>query len=195
MTRCPPANPRPLSRRGILLTGTGLTVGLTLGTMPLAGAGQAATASTAGFEDFMRLSARLTSRDELLPAQGRVAFDALSTRFPGFRDGMARLIGFMEAHDVEVSKAQAALDEAGAEFAWIPRQIVSAWYLGVVGAVETLADAEAGLMPPGATEGTSQAIQTVAWEQALMFVPLAGTIPVPSYAFDGNWAEKPKSGE
>ena len=76
----------------------------------------------------------------------------------------------------------------------MPRQIVSAWYLGVVGAIEQPADAEAGLMPPSAVEGTAP-MQTVAWEQALMFAPLAGTIPIPSYAFRGNWAVPPESGE
>lgn len=83
----------------------------------------------------------------------------------------------------------------GAEFAWIPRQIVSAWYLGVVGVIDSPADAEAGLVPPEAVEeGTPAAMQTVAWEQALMFAPLAGTIPIPSYVYRGNWAEKPESG-
>lgn len=194
MTRCPPKKSRHLSRRGALLAGTGLAAGLMLGAMPFPALGQGTAASAAGFENFMRLSARLIGRDGLLPAQGRVAFEALSARFPGFGEDLARLIGFMEEHDVEVSRLQAALDEAGAAFGWIPRQIVSAWYLGVVGAVETQADAEAGLTPPEATEGTTEAMQTVAWEQALMFVPLAGTIPIPSYAFDGNWAEKPASG-
>jgi hypothetical protein len=64
----------------------------------------------------------------------------------------------------------------------------------VVGAVEARAEAEAGLTLPQTVEGTTPAMQAIAWEQALMFAPLAGTIPIPSYAFDGNWAEKPKSG-
>jgi hypothetical protein len=181
-----------ISRRRFLVTGTGLAAGLMFGVPPFPAATQGTTTSEAGFEDFMRLSARLTGRDDLLPAQGRIAFDALSARFPGFREGLAQLTGFM---DIEVSRLQAALDEAGAEFGWIPREIVSAWYLGVVGALEVRADAEAGLVPPAAIEGTTAAIRTVAWKQALMFAPLAGTIPIPSYAFEGNWAEKPESGE
>ena len=195
MTRCPIEESWRLSRRRFLVTGTGLAAGLMFGAPPFPAAAQGTTTSQAGFAGFMRLSARLTGRDDLRTSQGRIAFDALSVRFPGFHEGLARLTGFMDDRGVEVSRLQAALDEAGAEFGWIPREIVSVWYLGVVGALEVRADAEAGLTPPAATEGTTAAMQTVAWEQALMFAPLAGTIPIPSYAFAGDWAEKPKSGE
>jgi hypothetical protein len=176
------------------LTGTGLAAGLMFGALPLPALAQGATASGVGFDEFMRLSTQLTDRDDLRPAQGRVAFETLSARFPNFSERLAQLTGFMEAQDVEVSGLQAALDEAGAEFAWIPRQIVSAWYLGVVGAVEQPADAEAGLMPPSAVEGT-EAMRAVAWEQALMFAPLAGIIPIPSYVYQGKWAEQPEGGQ
>ncbi len=195
MTSWPPKELWHFSRRSFLLASTGLAAGLMFGVLSLSAATQETTASEAGLEEFMRLSARLTGHDDLLPAQGRAAFEALSQRFPGFGDGLDQLAAFMaERDDVELSGLQAALDEAGAEFAWLPRQIVSAWYLGVVGALEQPADAEAGLTPPTAIEGM-EAMRIVAWEQALMFAPLAGTIPIPSYAFQGNWAEKPKDGE
>jgi hypothetical protein len=156
MTSCPTKEFWRLSRRRFLVTGTGLAVGLMFGAPPFPAAAQGTTTSEAGFEDFMRLSTRLTGRDDLLPAQGRIAFDALSARFPGFREGLTQLTGFM---DVEVFRLQAALDKAGAEFGWIPREIVSAWYLDVVGALEVRADAESGLMPPAAIEGTTAAIR------------------------------------
>ena len=116
MARHPPDQSRHLSRRSVLLTGTGLTAGFMLGAMPFPAPGQGTTASAAGFEDFMRLSARLTGREQLLAAQGRVAFEALSARFPGFGEGLAQLIRFMEEHDGPVTGLQAALDESGAEF-------------------------------------------------------------------------------
>ncbi|MBV0892298.1 sorbitol dehydrogenase family protein [Paracoccus sp. Z118] len=180
------------SRRSVLFLGTGLGAGLLFGSLPLAAGAQEAAG---GLEEFMRVSARLTGHDDLPPAQGRVAFEALSARFPGFDAGLTQLAGFMDERGTEASGLQTALDEAGAEFAWIPRQIVSAWYLGVVGVIDSPADAEAGLVPPEAVEeGTPAAMHTVAWEQALMFAPLAGTIPIPSYVYRENWAEKPESG-
>lgn len=176
------------SRRRLLLASTGLGAGLMLGALPLPAVAQ--PSADAGFERFMRVSARLTGRDDLLEVPGRTRFDALSARFPGFDDGLEQLDAFMEEHGGEISGLQAALDQAGAAFAWIPRQIVSAWYLGVVGAVEQTEDAVAGLTPPSALEGTAS-VRAIAWEQALMFTPLAGVIPIPSYAFQGDWTVPP----
>lgn len=144
----------------------------------------------------MRVSALLTARDDLPEVQGRVAFEALSARFSDFGAGLSQLAAFMDERGVEPSGLQTALDEAGVGFAWIPRQIVSAWYLGVVGAIDGSPEPEGGpeLTAPDEVERTPEPTHSIAWEQALMFTPLAGVLPIPSYVTDGNGAERPKIG-
>jgi hypothetical protein len=58
--------------------------------------------------------------------------------------------------------------------------VVSAWYLGVVGDVEEEPGGEEELNPPTPAQDAASA-RVVAWEQAMMFVPVADRLPVPSY--------------
>ncbi len=105
---------------------------------------------------------------------------------------MQELLAFVQAGGVDVKGLQSRLASERPELAPIPRQLVSAWYLGVVGDVPDEPDGEDEQNPPSLVRETTGA-RVVAWEKAMMFVPVAGSLPIPSYCggATGFWSKAP----
>lgn len=135
---------------------------------------QEAAATDADFAAFMRLSQYLTSKTTLDVEIGREILAGLRDDTPQVSAQIAQLNDFVAKSNTPASALQAALDGSQSALASLPKRIVSGWYLGVVGS------------------GTKAS--AVAYEQALMYPPIADVIVMPTYArgVPGYWAKPPR---
>ncbi len=182
-----------MTRRALVLRGgAGLAYALLAGRLPLPPPAVAQSGSNEPLAAFMELSAVLTGHSDLNGILGQEAFTALAQHEPTFGDNMRELLTFFRAGGVDATGLQSRLAAERPELARIPRQVVRAWYLGVVGDVDEEPAGEEELNPETAAQGTANA-RVVAWEQAMMFVPVADRLPVPSYCGGqaGFWSEPP----
>lgn len=130
-------------------------------------------ASNAPLAPFMTLSALLVGRGDLDPAQGKRLFDALSAEDAAFPTAAGDLLRLIEDRAIDPARLQGTLDEEASPFAALPRKIVTAWCLGVV--------------------GTGTAARCLAFETALNAAIVADVLKPPTYAFGpyGSWAAPP----
>ena len=96
---------------------------------------------------FLGVSAMLVGRQVLDPALAKRLYDALVAQDAAFPANVRALLTLINAQGLQAAGLQAALDAAQSPLAALPRQIASAWYLGIV--------------------GTGEAAVCVAYEQAL----------------------------
>lgn len=122
---------------------------------------------------FVGVSAMLVGRQVLDPALAKRLYDALVAQDAAFPANVRALLALINAQGLQAAGLQAALDAAQSPLAALPRQIASAWYLGIV--------------------GTGEAAVCVAYEQALNAAVVADVLKPPTYSYGayGSWARKP----
>ncbi|WP_321957026.1 sugar dehydrogenase complex small subunit [Paraburkholderia bannensis] len=171
----PPSSPFAPSRRQFLIgTSVLATLSVTgLGALGRAHAQAAAASADADFSAFMKLSQYLTGKTSLDVEIGRAILAGLRGDDASTGTTIAQLNDFVARTNTPANTLQSVLDASQPALAKLPKKIVTAWYLGVV--------------------GTGKNARTVAYEQALMYPPIADVIVMPSYArgVPGYWAKPP----
>ncbi|RTZ47829.1 hypothetical protein EKL30_02280 [Candidimonas sp. SYP-B2681] len=126
-----------------------------------------------GHGAFIALSAILTGRQALDQVQAERLFAALSKSDPGFVHAMQAILDLINKQHIDPLALQKILDDGHPTVAMVPRKIVLAWYVGVVG------------------EGDQA--HCLAYETALMSVVVADRLKPPSYAYGayGSWEKSP----
>lgn len=124
---------------------------------------------------FIRVSKALCGDDPLDAAQATVLLDALQKQDGRFAADCIALDQFIAAQAPDPLQWQAALDAAKVPFAALPRRIVSAWYIGVVGS------------------GTKA--RALTYVSSLMYRVTADRLRPPSYAYGayGSWRVDPST--
>lgn len=122
---------------------------------------------------FIALSALLAGRPSLDIALADRLYKALSSDDPGFPDAAHTLLTFIEQQKIDPLALQKTLDDAKSPLAPLPRKIVTAWYMGIVGSGENA--------------------QVFAYEHALNALAVSDVLKPPTYAYGvyGSWARKP----
>lgn len=122
---------------------------------------------------FRALSVILVGRDGLDPALGKRLHDALVADNAEFDRQAQALLELIERRRIEPLHLQRTLDAEHPEFATLPRAIVMAWYLGIV--------------------GDPAHARCIAYENALGAVVVADRLKPPSYCYGayGSWARAP----
>ncbi len=159
-----PANP---SRRRVL---AGLLTAYTASLIPWA---LAQPVASPGHGAFMALSALLAGRRALDTGLGARLYRALGITYPHFAADAQALLAQINQQHIDPAQLQQALDAAHSPLAPLPRRIMRAWCLGLVG------------------EG--EATRCVAYENALNAVVVADVLKPPTYAYGpyGSWAKPP----
>ena len=133
-------------------------------------ASEAAPATDDAYTAFLRASRILSGHSALNPAQSSRLYDALATDNPQFPDHVRALSQLLEQRQGAVQNLQQDIDNQHAEFAQLPRQILKAWYTGIVG------------------DGVKA--RCVAFETALMNTLVSDKLAPPSYCYGtyGSWS-------
>jgi len=160
-------NPADPSRRRLL---AGLLTAYTASLIPWALAQPAPHADRGAFT---ALSAILVGRQALDAAQATRLYDALAATHPHFPADVQALLVLINQRQIDPSKLQQVLDAEQSALAPLPRAIVTAWALGVV--------------------GNGEDARCVAYETALNAVIVADVLKPPTYAYGayGSWTRKP----
>lgn len=133
--------------------------------------------AASGYAGFLQLSQYLTGKSALDDAIGQAIFAVLSTdAIPhgasdnGFTAQVAALNTFILQSKTPALALQATLNKEQPSLAALPKKLMQAWYRGIV--------------------GTGSNARAVAYEQALMYPPIADVIVMPTYArgIPGYWA-------
>lgn len=150
------------------------------------GAAAAATALTAlpwnsvfsagrssGPSDFVLLSQRLTGRATLDTAMGKRIYDALVTEDARFPDQSQQLLHLIESRRLTDDQLLSTLSSEKPALAHLPAQIMTAWFLGVV--------------------GSGMHARVLAFEHALNAQAVADQLRPPTYAYGapGSWSLAP----
>lgn len=184
----------PLRRRRQILLGLGATALLGASGawhLPRALAALAPQSAGADAADFIALSTWLTGRTALNKELGQRYFAALSARYPAFRTQLAGLIARRAAlTNPEPQAFCDAVDASGEAYATLPRQIIAAWYVGLVGDLPRPDAAQDRSTPPQLVKAS-----VLAYEMALMYEPVRDVLAIPSYCRDvpGYWAQPPQA--
>jgi len=122
---------------------------------------------------FTALSAILVGRQALDAAQTARLYDALAAADARFPSDVQTLLGLVNQRRIDPLQLQNVLDTEHSPLAPLPRKIVSAWYLGVV--------------------GSGDGARCIAYETALNAVAVADVLKPPTYAYGvyGSWSNKP----
>ncbi len=122
---------------------------------------------------FLALSAILVGRQSLDKALAKRFYDGLIAEDNGFAAAAKSLLTLINQQQLDPMALQAALDSAHPELARLPRRIVRAWYVGVVG------------------EGINE--RCLAYENTLMNEVVKKELRPPTYAYGapGSWSEPP----
>ena len=122
---------------------------------------------------FAALSAILVGRASLDPNQSNLLYQALVSDDPGFPAAASALLSLIEGRKLDPLQLQATLDEEKSPLTTLPRKIVTAWYMGVVG------------------EG--EHARCIAFEMALNAVVVADVLKPPTYCYGpyASWERKP----
>lgn len=122
---------------------------------------------------FVALSAILVGRQALDAVHAKRLHDALSADDPGFSAAARTLLALINDQKIDPLALQKTLDAEHAPLAALPRKIMTAWCLGIVGAPEQA--------------------RCIAYETALNAVIVEDVLKPPTYAYGvyGSWAKKP----
>jgi hypothetical protein len=139
----------------------------------LAEAQPAAAAQATAPDAFLNVSRVITGRAALDPTQANRLYAGLVATVASFAEQLNGLAAFIAANPSAPGQLQASLDAANAPFAKLPRQIATAWYVGVVGA--------------------GPLARCITYETSLMNVVVADRLKPPSYAYGpyGAWSRNP----
>jgi hypothetical protein len=166
--RSPPEPVGPDSARRLVLAAVAGTYASSL--IPWALAQPVRDADTGAF---VALSALLVGRPSLDPALARRLYEALAADNAGFPASAQALLAFINEHKVDPSQLQPVLDAAKSPLAALPRTIMTAWCLGIV--------------------GSGDKARCLAFEDALNARMVADVLKPPTYAYGphGSWSRKP----
>jgi hypothetical protein len=122
---------------------------------------------------FLALSAILAGRQSLDAALTKRLYDALTADDPGFAAVARALLTLINERRIDPMQLQQVLDAEKSPLAAVPRTIVTAWFLGIV--------------------GSGDKARCIAFEAALNAEVVADVLRPPTYAFGvyGSWARKP----
>jgi hypothetical protein len=122
---------------------------------------------------FMALSAILVGRKSLDNNLAQRFYDALVAEDTGFPAASSALLTLINEQRIDPMALQATLDTAHPALAPLPRRIVTAWYVGVVG------------------DGSNA--RCLAYEDSLMSEVVKDKLVPPSYSYGayGTWEDKP----
>ena len=156
-----------LARRRVL---AGLLTAYTASLIPWALAQPVADADQGAF---LAVSAILVGRQSLDAAQAKRLYDALTADDAGFPATARALLAFINERKIDPLQLQAMLDTEKSPLAALPRNIVTAWYLGIV--------------------GDGERARCIAFETALNAEVVADVLKPPTYCYGvyGSWARKP----
>lgn len=159
-----PANP---ARRRVL---AGLLTAYTASLVPWA---LAEPVSNVERGTFLALSAILVGRRSLDAGLAARLYDAITTAYPHFNADAQALLAQINQQHIDPAQLQKTLDAARSPLAPVPRRIMRAWCLGLVG------------------EG--EATRCIAYENALDAVMVADVLKPPTYAYGpyGSWSKAP----
>jgi hypothetical protein len=154
-----------LARRSLLL---GLAAAGVVLTAP-----QAFADTTPSRDAFLAVSKLLTGFTSLDPGLAARLYDALNTNDPKFTAGVTALATLISQQNIDPLSLQATLDGTHSDLAALPRQIVTAWYMGVV--------------------GTGDAARCIAFETDLTNIVVSDKLTPPSFCFGayGSWTSQP----
>lgn len=160
-----PANPK----RRILLGGALAASAAAFIPAAFAASGDANAAS----EAFLSISKALCGHDSLNPDDAVRLCNALIADDSQFAAGVQALAALMDRRKIDPLKLQQALDDEHSPLGALPRKIVTAWYLGVVG------------------EGDKA--RCLSFETNLSNELVSDKLRPPSYCYGGygSWLEKP----
>lgn len=159
---------QPDTTRRVLLFG--LVSAYTATLVPWAMAQEAADADEGAF---LALSAILVGRQSLDAAQAQRLYAALVEDDPGFPAAAKALLALIEERKIDPMQLQTILDDEKSPLVALPRRIVTAWYMGIVG------------------EGTKA--RALAYETALNAQVVGDVLKPPTYSYGayGSWTSKP----
>ena len=159
-------DPAAPSRRRLL---AGLLTAYTASLIPWALAQPAPHADRGAFT---ALSAILVGRQALDAVQTARLYDALTADDAHFPADVHSLLTVINQRQIDPLQLQNVLDTEHSPLAPLPRKIVSAWWLGVVGSGEA---------------------RCIAYETALNATIVADVLKPPTYAYGtyGSWTNKP----
>ncbi|HEY9278568.1 MAG TPA: sugar dehydrogenase complex small subunit [Eoetvoesiella sp.] len=122
---------------------------------------------------FLALSAILAGRQSLDTVLASRLYEALVRNDPEFPKAAQALLTLINDRKIDPLHLQKVLDDEKSPLVLLPRQIVTAWYLGVVGS------------------GTNA--RALAYEHALNAQAVSDVLKPPTYAYGeyGSWARKP----
>ena len=122
---------------------------------------------------FMAVSRILTGRPSLDADQAARLYEALVADAPGFSADVQALRSFIDERKIDPAHLQATLDAEQSPLTAVPRNIVKAWYTGIVGEAERA--------------------RCVTFETSLMHVAVADRLNPPSYCYGsyGSWMDQP----
>jgi len=122
---------------------------------------------------FLALSAILAGRQSLDAALTKRLYDALTADDPGFAAAARALLALINERRIDPMQLQQVLDAEKSPLAAVPRTIVTAWFLGIV--------------------GSGDKARCIAFEAALNAEVVADVLRPPTYAYGvyGSWARKP----
>lgn len=122
---------------------------------------------------FLEASKFLTGRSSLDPAQATRLYDALAIDDPQFATSVRTLVSVVDERKIDPLRLQQVLDSEQSPLAALPRRIVTAWYVGVV--------------------GDGEKARCIAFETNLMNQIVSDKLKPPSYCHGGygSWTEKP----
>lgn len=148
----------------------GLVSAYTASLIPWALAQEASDADNGAF---LALSAILAGRQSLDTAQANRLYAALVADDPGFPAAAKSLLDTIESRKIDPIQLQNILDDEKSPLSPLPRRIVTAWYMGIV--------------------GDGAAARALAFETALNAQAVADVLRPPTYAYGayGSWAAKP----
>jgi hypothetical protein len=122
---------------------------------------------------FLALSAVLVGRQSLDGEQAARLYDALLADDPDFPSAARSLLSFMNERKIDPLHLQRVLDGEKSPFAGLPRKIVTAWFMGVV--------------------GSGDKARAVAYEKALNAAIVSDVLKPPTYCYGAypSWTKKP----
>ncbi|MGB6007643.1 sugar dehydrogenase complex small subunit [Castellaniella sp.] len=122
---------------------------------------------------FLALSAIIAGRQSLDTGMADRIFKALSDEHAGFPDAAVALLKLIEDRKIDPMQLQKTLDDEKSPLAPMPRQIATAWFLGVI--------------------GSGAKAYVIAYEHALNAQFVADVLKPPTYAYGpyGSWTRKP----
>jgi hypothetical protein len=135
--------------------------------------GFAASAADPARDAFAAVSTMLTGRTSLDPEQASRLYDALAEDDPQFPTQMQALLALIDRRQIAPLQLQLLLDAGNSALAALPRKIMTAWCIGVVGAGERA--------------------HCIAFETNLTNIIVRDHLKPPSYCYGvyGSWAQKP----